>query len=128
VLWKVAKVSNATAWLHLLVAIGGSDAGAMTARTFEVEAWPDGLLVTGSMDGNRWVAWADVAGIGPPPPSEVDSGGVWVEVVLDEGAPVRLGQQHLLGDGDDAIAEAEEKTQRLRSAWTAWWAGAWPPS
>lgn len=127
VLWKVVKVSSAATWLHLFEAMSGSGPTAMGNRDFEVEAWPDGLLISGAMDGNRWVAWGDVTEIGPPPPSVADGDGVWVEIVLNEGEPVRLGRQHLVSAGEESIAEAADKVERLRAARTAWWTGTWPP-
>ena len=127
VLWNVVRTSTAATWLHLFEAISGNGPSAMGNHVFAAEAWPDGLLITGSTDGNRWVNWADVSEIGPPAVLVEDSDGVWVEIALTEGDPIGLGSEHLTCDGEEAISEAAGKVEQLRSALAAWWTGAWPP-
>ena len=127
-LWKVAKVSNASLLGGLFDAISGSIPGAVRSRVFEVEAWPDGLLITGTTDSDRWVGWEEVTEIEPPSSPGVTGQTTWVKITLNDGSPVRLGPEHLLGEGNEALADAEDKVDRLRSAWTAWRTGVWPPT
>ena len=128
VLWNVATTSNAATVVGLLLALGGEGLGSAFTRTGKVEAWPDGLVITGATDGDDWVPWQDVVEIGPPAVPIVKGVPAWVEFTMKDGSSVRLGRRHLVGDGDDALAEAADKIELLRRARTAWWTGAWPPT
>lgn len=121
-------MSNASLVGRLLEAMTGGSSGVVASQVFEVEAWPDGLVVSGSTDGDRWVPWDGVERIGPPDSPVVGGVMAWVEVTLKDGPPVRLGRGHLLAAGDEAAVETEVKIEQLRAAWQAWWSGVWPPT
>ena len=127
VLWSIEQTSTSQALFSLLAAATGSG-GMANGRTFEVDLFSDGLIISQKSAlslplgaGDTWVPWEDVAAITLGEVTS-DKDAPWLVFTMKDGTPVNLGPGHLLArTGSKAAAkEAKTKSERLISEWEAW--------